>query len=276
MKAIKKINTNTAVCLDSQNHELIAVGRGIGFHAMPYEITDLTIIQRTFYNVDSTYVGMASEIPDDILETAAQIVDMVRLKVDDPINSNLVFTLADHIKFAIERRNKGMVITAPMQYDIQQLYADEYNLGLHALQIVNQNLQVRLPSEEATNLALHFINAKAMTAKEIKNEENGDIISDITDIVSGYFEIYIDKHSFNYSRFVTHLQYLLKRQDQGVFIKSENKKLYKYLVQEFPKTNECVEQIANFLKEHMGFELEKEEKLYLIIHVNRLCSREGL
>ncbi|GEL15142.1 PRD domain-containing protein [Pediococcus cellicola] len=276
MKAIKKINNNTAVCLDSQNHELIAIGRGIGFHEMPYEISDLSAIQRTFYNVDSMYIDLASEIPDDILETAAQIVDMVRLKVEAPINSNLVFTLADHIKFAIERRNKGMVITAPMQYDIQQLYGDEYQLGLKALKIVNQNLEIRLPSEEATNLALHFINAKAMTAKEIKNEENDDLISDITDIVSGHFEIYIDKHSFNYSRFVTHLQYLLKRQDQGVFIKSSNKELYENLVKKFPKTNECVEKIAQFLQDRVGFELEKEEKLYLILHVNRLCSREGL
>lgn len=276
MKAIKKINNNIAVCLDSQNHELIAVGRGVGFHDMPYEITDLASIQRTFYNVDSMYVELASQIPEDILETAAQIVDVVRLKSDVPINSNLVFTLADHIKFAIERRNKGMAVTAPMQYDIQQLYSDEYELGLKALQIVNENLKVRLPSEEATNLALHFINAKAMTAKEVKNEENGDLISDITDIISGYFEIYIDKHSFNYSRFVTHLQYLLKRQDQGVFIKSDNKQLYEDLVKQFPKTSDCVEKIAQFLQERMGFELEKEEKLYLILHVNRLCSREGL
>jgi len=75
---------------------------------------------------------------------------------------------------------------------------------------------------------------------------------------------------------VTHLQYLLKRQDQGVFIKSDNKQLYEDLVKQFPKTSDCVEKIAQFLQERMGFELEKEEKLYLILHVNRLCSREGL
>ena len=75
---------------------------------------------------------------------------------------------------------------------------------------------------------------------------------------------------------MTHLQYLLKRQDQGVFIKSDNKQLYEDLVKQFPKTSDCVEKIAQFLQERMGFELEKEEKLYLILHVNRLCSREGL
>jgi len=75
---------------------------------------------------------------------------------------------------------------------------------------------------------------------------------------------------------VTHLQYLLKRQDQGVFIKSDNKQFYEDLVKQFPKTSDCVEKIAQFLQERMGFELEKEEKLYLILHVNRLCSREGL
>lgn len=276
MKAIKKINNNIAVCLDSQNHELIAIGKGLGFHDMPYEITDLTTIQRTFYNVDSMYIELANQIPENVLETAAQIVDKVRLIVDAPINSNLVFTLADHIKFAIERRNKGMIITAPLQYDIQHLYSDDYDLGVMALQIVNQQLKVRLPAEEAANLALHFINAKVMAEKELNNVGNDDLIAGITDIISGYFEVYIDKHSFNYSRFVTHLQYLLKRQDQGVFIKSDNKEMYISMVKKFPRTNECVEQIAKFLKEQLGFELEQEEKLYLMLHVNRLCLRERL
>lgn len=33
MKAIKKINNNVAICVDSNNKELIAFGKGIGFPA---------------------------------------------------------------------------------------------------------------------------------------------------------------------------------------------------------------------------------------------------
>lgn len=276
MKAIKKINNNIAVCLDADNHQLIAVGKGLGFPKMPYEITDLKRIQRTFYNVDSMYVDMASEIPSDILSIAAEIVDLFRLKVPTPITSNLVFTLADHIKFAIERRKKGMVFTAPMQYDIENLYTDEFEMGKKALGIINNKLHANLPSEEASNLAIHFINARNMSTKPNGNEGESDLISDITDIISGYFEIYIDKHSFSYSRFVTHMQYLLKRQTEGISIHSGNKVMYEDMVNNYPKTADCVKKISKYLAEQRGINLEDEEKFYLMLHVNRLCSREGL
>ena len=51
MKVVKKINNNVAICLDSNNCELVAFGKGIGFPKMPYEIQDLSLIDRTFYDL---------------------------------------------------------------------------------------------------------------------------------------------------------------------------------------------------------------------------------
>ncbi|WP_203663665.1 PRD domain-containing protein [Lacticaseibacillus sp. 53-4] len=276
MKAIKKINNNVAVCLDNENHELIAIGRGLGFPEMPYEITDLSSIRRTFYNVDSMYVGLAKEIPEDIIDASAEVVDMIRMNVNVPISSNLVFTLADHIHFAIQRRKTGMVIAAPMRYDIENLYSDEYELGEKALAIFNKRLKAHLPTEEASNLALHIINAKNMSEAPLKNEENSDLISEITDIIAGFFSLYIDKHDFNYSRFVTHMQYLLKRETQGKSLNTDNQQMYADARKNYPKVAECVDQIAEYLQQQRGFTLEDEEKLYLMMHVNRLCAKEGL
>ena len=39
MKVVRNINNNVAVCLDDQGHELIAIGKGIGFKKAPYEIS---------------------------------------------------------------------------------------------------------------------------------------------------------------------------------------------------------------------------------------------
>ena len=48
MKVIKKINNNVALCLDGNQRELIAFGKGIGFKPIPYELTDLSVIERTY------------------------------------------------------------------------------------------------------------------------------------------------------------------------------------------------------------------------------------
>ena len=52
MQVIKKINNNFAICVDGEGNELIAFGKGIGFPKVPYEIEDLSVINRTFYDID--------------------------------------------------------------------------------------------------------------------------------------------------------------------------------------------------------------------------------
>ena len=55
MKVIRNINNNVAVCLDDNNHEVIAFGKGIGFQKAPYEIA-LSQIDRTYYNLEPHYI----------------------------------------------------------------------------------------------------------------------------------------------------------------------------------------------------------------------------
>ena len=55
MKVIKNINNNVAICVDDNGHEVVAMGKGIGFSKPPYEV-DLSKIDRTYYSLDSHYV----------------------------------------------------------------------------------------------------------------------------------------------------------------------------------------------------------------------------
>ena len=52
MKITKKINTSAALALDSTGREVVVLGKGIGFPPVPYELNDLSKIERTFYDVD--------------------------------------------------------------------------------------------------------------------------------------------------------------------------------------------------------------------------------
>lgn len=48
MQIIKKINTSAALALDKTGHEIVVMGKGIGFPPVPYELNDLSKIERTF------------------------------------------------------------------------------------------------------------------------------------------------------------------------------------------------------------------------------------
>ena len=274
MKVIKKINNNVVICLDHNNRELVAFGRGIGFPAAPYELDDLSKIDRTYYGVNSSYMGLVNEIPEEVFEVAAKIVDMAVNYIDCELSSNLVFTLADHINFAIERNQRNMNLRNPFLYDIRYFYEKEMDIGNLAVKMIRRYLKVSLPEEEAGNIALHFINAEALSEKENEFNVSDTGVEEVTYLIEKELNIRIKREDFNYSRFVSHLQYLMKRKDAVSSISSDNIKLYMEMKEEFPVIYQCVLKIRDYMAGKLDWELSEEELLYLILHVNRLYARE--
>lgn len=274
MQVIKKINNNVALCLDNNNRELVAFGKGIGFKPMPYELTDMNLIHRTYYGIDSSYIMLLDEIPEDIFEISSILVDLARAKVSCDFSNNLVFTLADHISFAIDRQKKHMYIKNQMVHDIEYFYENEMEIGELAIKLVRKNLKIRLPKEEAGNIALHIINAEAKLKNENSIDDEEAIIEDITCLIEDELNITINRKNFNYSRFVSHLQYLLKRTDDGISIESDNGKMFLDIKEKYPNIYKCVSKITEYIYEIKKWKATEEEELYLMLHVNRLYTRE--
>ena len=273
MKVIKKINNNVALCLDSKNNEVIAFGKGIGFGKPPYEI-ELSQVHRTYYDIDETYIKMINDIPEEIIDLSAKVIEYARVKLDNLDNSNITFTLADHINFAIKRYKENMNFKLPIIYDIQYLFNIEMDIGKKALELIKNDLNINLPKEEAAYIALHIINAESISENQRNNSLDEKIIDAITEIIENHFDIKIDKDGFNYSRFVTHLYYLLKRGKKNELAMNENKAMYESLVSTMPQIYECTQKIKEYLRNYLKWELTDEECIYLILHINRLCVRE--
>ena len=148
-------------------------------------------------------------------------------------------------------------------------------LGEWAIKLIRKRLNVVLPRTEAGNIAMHFIDAKVAvtTTREDKTEQ---FVEDITLIVKDTLNIDIDCNDFTYSRFVTHLKYLLKRVSQIDKPRSENVKMYEKVKAEYPYLQAATEKIKDYMTLCLGIEPSEEELLYLMLHLNRLCAREGL
>ncbi len=270
MRAVRRINNNVIICLDDSNNEIIARGKGIGFHDFPYEI-DLGSIERTYYDIDSSYYEMIREIPDEIIEISTAIIDRARETFDTLDDSNIIFTLADHINFSIKRYRDDIPIKLPIVHDVQYLLKDEYDIGLYGLELIRKMLKIYLPKDEAAYIALHIHEVAAGSQSSAKSEE--DIIADIVGIIEEKMEIEIDRESFNYSRFLSHMYYLLRRKAADEQPLLGNDSIYEKMVEEYPATYRTSESVAGYLKENTGADLSSEEKLYLMLHINRLCSR---
>lgn len=274
MKVIKNINNNCALCVDNDGNKLIAFGKGIGFKKPPYEI-DLSLIRKTYYEIDESYVNLIKEIPKEMLMVAEKIVDFAEDIIDNQFSQNIVFTLADHINFAIIKFREQLNITMPIIHDVKHLYEDEYEVGIYALNLIKKELKIDLPEEEAAYIAMHFVNAEATLDKTttITNYED-EIINSITEVIENTFNICINREEFNYSRFVTHMYYLFKRSRRNGLNYTKDKDLYVFLKKTYPEITNCAEKVSKFLKIRFDIKLPETEKIYLILHIHRLCARE--
>lgn len=273
MRVEKKINNNVAVCTDGNGQELIALGRGIGFPKTPYELTDLSKIDMTFYRVSSQTVQMLTTISEDVIMVSSKIVQLAQTKLQNQFSTNVVFSLADHISFAIERIKKNEIFDFSLSYDIQHLYPKEYDVGLKALQYVKEDLKIIFPKAEATAIAMHFINAREVSSQNISKSNTDNTLNLIIGTIEDQFNIKIDKKSFAFNRFKIHLQYFLKRIESNKQIHDE---ISVQLIQDMMENNyqifKCGKEIVAQLNEKYRTEITDDEMFYLMIYIQRIMQ----
>lgn len=277
MRVIKKVNNNVAICQDGGGRELVAFGKGIGFGAVPYEPIDLDRIERTFYDISPQYLEMIESLPPDVVEFTAEVVDAARAVLPYSLTPNLLLTLADHISFAIKRFRDGIYLRMPLALELEQMYPQEIELARKTVSMINARFKVMLPRDEASGIAMAFINARVYTAGDAvihAEDERQSTLDGITSIIEREMGVSINRDTFNYARYATHVRYLLDRLRDGGSIESINLEIYSDLRSEFADVAACVDKIAEWLEREKGFHVTDEERLYLLLHVNRVCSNE--
>ncbi len=274
MKAVRRFNNNVVLCLDNNGREVVAFGKGIGFHDLPYEIEDLSKIEKTFYSIDEKYMGLINELSSEALEVSMKIFDDCIDFLDNTINNNLLITMADHIDFAVQRFKNNMNVPMPLYYDYENLYKDELDIGLNALDYIKDVYGVELPKDEAVGIAMGIINAEMVSEDSSDYKTGVFLIDDITGIIEKEMDIKIDKSNANYARYFSHMQYLVKRIYDNTQYEESNDSIYKSLARSYPKTKKCVEEIGKHIEKVSGYKCNNDELLYLMLHINRLCTRE--
>ena len=275
MKLLRKINNNAAVAQDKRGREMVVLGRGVGFHPMPYELTDLSVIYRTFYDVDPQYYEMLSSLPEDVLLSSADIAEQAEIQLDTELNPNLPFTLADHIAFAQQRERQGIQLAVPLSYDVRQLYPREYELGLQALETVRLRTGSSLPRAEAISIALHIVNAELEGSDLHSTLTAINVLDEVTDVVEQELAVSLDRESYNYARFAMHIQFLVRRLSSGQAMQQGSGEMLAELSYEYPAIYHCAQSAAQAIFESHGWQCSRDEVLYLMLHIYRVQSRKN-
>jgi beta-glucoside operon transcriptional antiterminator len=279
MENIRKYNNNIILAND-RGHEVIVLGKGIGFQANPGSPVDVHLIEKVFVPQETVQISRFADILSDLayeyVILATKVVDCGKELLQTKLNPSVVVALADHFSIAFKRFQEHIDISTPLKWDIRHLYPREFKAGMKGLEIIRQERQLEFPESEAVNIALHFINAEIDSADMSTTFKIVTITSDIIGIIKDHFHISFDEEAFDVMPFVIHLRNLVLRYTVSPNQKTQSadEELYALVTSRYPEVLACCNRICAYLRDTNGWELLRNDLLFLTLHIRRIT--EGL
>ena len=271
----KVINNNIISAYEKSGAEVIVMRRGIGFKKKQGEVVPADQISKIFRIKSRTLAEQFKELlanmPLERVRISDEIISHAKDHLKLKLNQSIYVTLTDHINFAIERVSQGIEPQNALLWEIKRFYPQEFQLGIYALELIQDRLDILLPEDEAGFIALHFVNAEYGT--DIRDAVKfPDQMQAIVDIVERDLGILLDESSLHYERFMTHIKFLIQRIYRKELLSSEDRELSLLMQRKYPREYQCSLKVAEYIMQATGSRLSEEEIMYLSVHIRRVST----
>lgn len=271
----KVINNNIISAYEKSGAEVIVMGRGIGFKKKQGEMVPADQISKIFRIKSRTLAEQFKELlanmPLERVRISDEIISHAKDHLKLKLNQSIYVTLTDHINFAIERVSQGIEPQNALLWEIKRFYPQEFQLGIYALELIQDRLDILLPEDEAGFIALHFVNAEYGT--DIRDAVKfPDQMQAIVDIVERDLGILLDESSLHYERFMTHIKFLIQRIYRKELLSSEDRELSLLMQRKYPREYQCSVKVAEYIMQATGSRLSEEEIMYLSVHIRGVTT----
>nr|WP_325213126.1 PRD domain-containing protein [uncultured Oscillibacter sp.] len=273
---IKKVINNNILCVvDDQGGEMIVTGKGLGFQRKIGERADPSLFEKTYRMEGKAEQRklreLCAQIPIEHLRLTQDLIEYVKTQITAPLNESLLITLADHISFAIKRKENGVEFTNPLEGAVMSYYPAEYRLGRHCLRVIREELQADLNPSEASFIALHIVNAELNTSMSVMYDITR-LIEGALEVVEYFYQRTFDRESLDFNRFVVHLRYFAQRLFQAApgVSDSYDPDFRDMIVRSCAQHYKCAQCLGEYIKNTYQKEVSDEELIYLTIHLKRI------
>lgn len=271
----KVINNNIISAYEKSGAEVIVMGRGIGFKKKQGEMVPADQISKIFRiksrTLSEQFKELLANMPLERVRISDEIISHAKDHLKLKLNQSIYVTLTDHINFAIERVSQGIEPQNALLWEIKRFYPQEFQLGIYALELIQDRLDILLPEDEAGFIALHFVNAEYGT--DIRDAVKfPDQMQAIVDIVERDLGMLLDESSLHYERFMTHIKFLIQRIYRKELLSSEDRELFLLMQRKYPREYQCSLKVAEYIMQATGSRLSEEEIMYLSVHIRRVST----
>ena len=275
MRIKKVINNNILCVVDDKGSEMIVTGKGLGFRRKTGERVDPALFEKTYHMEGKAEQRklreLCEQIPIEHLRLTQDLIEYIKSQISTPLNESLLITLADHISFAIKRKENGIEFTNPLEGAIMSYYPTEYHLGRHCLQVIREETQVNLNPSEAAFITMHIVNAELNTSMSVMYDIT-KLIEGALDVVEYYYQKKFDRESLDFSRFIVHLRYFAQRLFQSAPSQTAeyDADFQEMIIRSCRQHYKCAQHIGEYIHNAYQKDVSNEELIYLTIHLKRI------
>jgi transcriptional antiterminator len=273
-RIVKVLNHNAVLAVNAgDNTECLLMGKGIGFgkkiseRVEPGKDTRIYVLQACH---DSKEAGeIVKSIDPEFLEVANLVLNEAE-RVFGHIDRNILFPLADHIFYAVERMKKNEQISNPLTEDIRLLFHMEYKVAGCAVPVLREKFGVCIGDDEVGYITLHI--HSAIDDDNVSDAmKTAQAVRECVRIVEGAIGKPIDVLTLSYNRLMNHVRYMIVRAQKGEKLKMS---LNDYMSVKYSKEFAMAETICGQIGNMIGYPLKEAEIGYLAMHICRVINNE--
>ncbi len=272
----KALNHNTLLAVSqADNQEYLIIGKGIGFGKKVSQRFELPAeLPCTIYSLkEQTERGsprkMLKSVDPVYLEIAGQVLGQAQ-QVFGRIDQRILFPMADHIAFAVQRIKSNEQIHNPLTDDIRALFHMEYKVAESAREILRNVLQVEIDDHEIGYIALH-IHAAIEDEAVAFSMQMARMVRHCIDLVEAALGKPIDVRSLSYNRLMNHIRYMTARAAKVEKLKLN---MNDYISAQYPEAYAVACQVCRQMAQQIPYPMEENEIGYLAMHIGRVMEEQ--
>ncbi|MCR5778554.1 MAG: PRD domain-containing protein [Lachnospiraceae bacterium] len=269
----KVLNHNSVIAVDDSAKEYLVMGKGIGFGKKISESFEVGEGSTVYSLQNTTDRGEAMDIVKHIDPMCLEISDAILSESEKNFGSvdrKILFSLADHLQFALQRMQQGEIIKNPLTSDIKVLFHMEYKTALCALELVKEKMGLDLTDDEIGYLALH-VHSAIEDEKVSQAMQTARMVRECISTIEHRTGLTIEVTSLGYNRLMNHIRYMVVRMTTGEKLKLD---MNDYMQVKFPETFAIAKEVCDAMASSLKVSYQEAEIGYLAMHIERVSDTE--
>lgn len=263
---IKKVLNNSSLIATDLFNEYVLMGRGIAFGKKESQTLSKGTEFDKMYKLSmrsTEFNRIVNGYDSDIVDRVMGTIHLITAHDNDTFTGTKLVSLADHLAGTFLRIERDEPIKSFFTHEIKALYPVSYDKSLEICNTVEELYKVEIPDTEVSYIALHIENLNVKNG--LKVDLLNSIIFEVEDLIVRQNGYTIDKDSIHYSRFITHIKFIIESYMSNK--KPLGEDVSGILKQTFVNQAAIADGIVSIIEHELNISLDSQESTYLLIHL---------